>query len=162
MPAKVWQEHNMQKSSIPHNALVVVGDGVRAVFLRNSGTIMNPSLAVENVFERSNPPNREQGTDKPPHGGSAAPRGPRNNIEPTDWHQISEDRFAREIADKLYDLAHQQRFRCLLIVAPPKVLGQLRKSMHKEVLDRIEAEVPKELAQTSVRALQQELARWHP
>ncbi len=152
----------MEKSTIPHNALVVVGDGVRAVFLRNSGTIMNPSLAVENVFEQSNPPNREQGTDKPTHASSPARRGPRNSIAPTDWHQMAEDRFAREIADKLYDLAHQRRFQCLLIVAPPKLLGQLRKSMHKEVTDRIEAEVPKELAQTSVRAIQRELASWHP
>lgn len=152
----------MEKSSIPHNALVVVGDGARAVFLRNSGTIMSPSLALESVFEQSNPPNREQGTDKPPHGGSAAPRGPRNNIEPTDWHGQAEVRFAREIADKLYDLAHRRTFQCLLIVAPPKVLGRLRKSMHKEVTARIEAEIPKELATGSVRAIQQELNTWHP
>lgn len=152
----------MEKSTIPHNALVLVGDGARAVFLRNSGTIMSPSLAVENVFEHHNPPTREQGTDKPPHGGTAAPRGPRNNIEPTDWHQLAEDRFAREIADKLYDMAHQHRFERLLIVAPPKILGTLRKSLHKEVRDRIEAEVPKEFAAGSVRAIQQELATWHP
>jgi protein required for attachment to host cells len=155
------QEHDMEKSSIPHNALVVVGDGLRAVFLRNSGTIMNPSLAVESVFEQINPPNREQGTDKPPHGGTKAPRGPRNNIEQTDWHQMAEERFAREIADKLYDLAHRRTFQCLLIVAPPKVLGCLRKSMHKEVLDRVEAEIPKELATGSVREIQQVLATCH-
>ena len=152
----------MEKTTIPHNALVLVGDGIRAVFLRNSGTIMNPSLAVESVFEQSNPPNREQGTDKPPHAASAAPRGPRNSIAPTDWHQMAEDRFARAIANRLYDLAHQRRFQCLLIVAPPRLLGQLRKSMHKEVVDRIEAEVPKELAAISLRAIQQELAGWHP
>jgi protein required for attachment to host cells len=152
----------MEKSQIPHNALVLVGDGLRAVFLRNSGTIMNPNLAVESVFEQDNPPNREQGTDKPPHGGTKAPRGPRNHIDQTDWHQLAEDRFAREIADKLYDLAHRRTFQCLLIVAPPKVLGRLRKSMHKEVLDRVEAEIPKELAASSVRAIQQELATWHP
>jgi protein required for attachment to host cells len=156
------QEHDMAKSSIPHNALVFVGDGSRALFFRNAGTIMNPSLAVENIFEQTNPPNREQGTDQPPHGGAAAIRGPRSSIEPTDWHQMAEDRFVRGIADKLYDLAHRRTFQCLLIVAPPKVLGVLRKAMHKEVLDRIEAEIPKELATSSVRAIQQELATWHP
>jgi protein required for attachment to host cells len=158
-PRKPGQEHEMEKSTIPHNALVMVGDGARAVFLRNSGTIMNPSLAVEDVFQQTNPPNREQGTDKPPR---AAPRGPRNSIEPTDWHQLAEDRFAREIADKLYALAHRRRFQCLLIVAPPRLLGQLRKSMHKEVTDRIEAEIPKEWAAVSVHAIQKELASWHP
>lgn len=32
----------MQKASIPHDALVFVGDGTRALFLRNRGTIQKP------------------------------------------------------------------------------------------------------------------------
>lgn len=147
----------MERTSIPHDALVLVGDGARAIFLRNNGTIMNPDLAVENVFEQNNPPTREQGTDKPTRNSI----GPRSAIEQTDWHQLGEDRFAREIADELYRLAHERRFQRLLIVAPPRVLGTLRQSLHKEVLDRIEAEVPKLLTKSSVRDIQQELAGWH-
>ena len=144
----------MERTGIPHDALVLVGDGLRAIFLRNNGTVMQPELAVENMFEQENPPTREQGTDRPTRGPS---RNPRGNIEQSDWHQLNEDRFATEIADKLYHLAHANRFQRLVIVAPPKILGALRQSLHKEVLDKIEAEVPKELATYSVPAIQREL-----
>jgi protein required for attachment to host cells len=147
----------MPKSKIPHDALVLVGDGARAVFFRNNGTPLHPELAVENMFEQDNPPTREQGTDKPTRGVSGAPRG---NIEQTDWHQLNEDRFASEIADKLYQLAHTNRLGRLVIVAPPKVLGTLRQSLHKEVLEHIEAEVPKEFASMPVSVIQQQIASW--
>ena len=37
----------MHKASIPHDALVFVGDGTRVLFVRNRGTIQKPGLAVE-------------------------------------------------------------------------------------------------------------------
>ena len=110
----------MHKTSIPHDALVFVGDGARAVFLRNRGSIQKPDLAVEIVLEQKNPPTREQGTDRP--GRVHERLGPRrSSVEDTDWHQLAEDRFAVEIADALYRLAHANRFQRLIIVAPPKV-----------------------------------------
>ena len=149
----------MDKTSIPHDALVLVSDGSRAVFFRNRGTIQKPELVVENVFEQKNPPTREQGTDRP--GRVHARMGPRQSaVENTDWHQLAEDRFALEIADALYRLAHARHFERLIVVAPPKVLGTLRKAFHKEVLDRLEAEVPKELAAYSVNEIRSELASW--
>ncbi len=148
-------------SGIPYNALVLVGDGVRALFFRNSGTPMSPKLAVEKQLEQVNPPNREQGTDRPTRGpkGFGSARG---NIEPSDWHQLNEERFATEIAEQLYQMAHANRFQRLIIVAPPKVLGSLRKSLHKEVLERVEAEVPKELAASPLREIERELSSWRP
>src|SRR5690348_11015947 len=136
-------------AQIPHDALVMVGDGARCLFFRNQGTVLEPKLAVENVFEQHNPLTHELGTDRPTRGsdfggGWATNVGsPRSNIEQTDWHQLNEDRFTKDIAKKLYQLAHANRSQRLVIVAPPKVLGVLRKSLHKEVLARVEAEVPK-------------------
>ena len=150
---------------IPKDALVMVGDGARAIFFRNSGTDLEPKLNVENVFEQDNPPTREQGTDRPTRGadftgGWATNVGsPRSNIGQTDWHQLNEDRFAKDIANKLYQLAHANRFEKLVIVAPPKVLGTLRQALHKEVLERVAAEVPKEFAKTPIPAIQEELSR---
>jgi protein required for attachment to host cells len=149
----------MRKASIPHDALVFVGDGTRAVFFRNRGTIQKPDLAVETVLQQENPPTREQGTDRP--GRVHARIGPaRSAVEDTDWHRLAEDRFAVETADALYRLAHANHFQRLIVVAPPKVLGTLRKAFHKEVQDRLEAEVTKEVASYSLSDIKHELASW--
>lgn len=150
----------MHKPGIPHDALVLVGDGTRAVFFRNRGSVQQPRLVVEHILEQQNPPTRAQGTDRPGRraGGDAGTL--RSAIEETDWHQLGEERFAQEIADRLYRSAHANQFQRLIIVAPPKVLGALRKTLHKAVLERLEAEVPKELAGYSVPSLCSELASW--
>jgi protein required for attachment to host cells len=143
----------------------MVGDGARAIFFRNTGSALEPKLTVENVFEQDNPPTREQGTDRPTRGadftgGWAGNVGsPRSNIEQTDWHQLNEDRFAKDVAEKLYELTHAHRLERLVIVAPPKVLGTLRKSLHKEVLACVEAEVPKDLAHAPITTIQDELSK---
>src|SRR3954467_15196562 len=118
---------------VPHNALVLVGDGQKALFLRNRGNAQRPRLVVERILERDNPPTREQGTDRP--GRSNASVGvARSAMEETDWHDIAEERFAGELAEALYRHAHAGRFEKLVIIAPPRVLGNLRKSLHPEVV----------------------------
>ena len=142
---------------IPRNALVLVGDGMRAMFLKNTGSPMAPNLVVARVLEQQNPPTREQGTDRPGRRAGVDFSTQRSAVEETDWHQLAEDRFATNIADALYRSAHANRYQRLIIVAPPKVLGTLRKSLHKEVRQRVTAEVPKDLARHSVSNIQREL-----
>jgi protein required for attachment to host cells len=149
-----------QKVGLPHGVLVLVGDGSKALFFKNTGTPLHPKLVVAGMLEQENPPTREQGTDRPGRYASNATPTFRSAVEQTDWHQLAEDRFASRIADALYQGAHANQYQLLIIVAPPKVLGTLRKSLHKEVLSRIEAEVPKELATYTVPELQKELATW--
>ena len=62
----------MDKLRIPHNALVFVGDGRKALFLRNDGDKTVPNLKTERVFEDDNPPSHEQGTDRPGHLGKGS------------------------------------------------------------------------------------------
>jgi len=50
---------------IPHDAFVFVGDGRKAMFLRNEGDAMFPYLKTERVFVDENPPSHEQGTERP-------------------------------------------------------------------------------------------------
>ena len=62
----------MSKLTIPHNAFVFVGDGGKALFLRNEGDEKFPNLVIERVFaeEIRRPANREQ---TPPAAPSPAP-----------------------------------------------------------------------------------------
>jgi protein required for attachment to host cells len=51
--------------TIPSGALVLIGDGRKALFLRNKGTPLHAELVTERVLEQRNPPTHEQGTDRP-------------------------------------------------------------------------------------------------
>jgi protein required for attachment to host cells len=152
-------------SLIPAQALVMVGDGEQARFLRNVGTPLEPKLQLEDVMAQHNPATRDQGTDHPTRGskfgsGVASRAGaPRSNLEQADWHQINEDRFAKDMATRLYELAHAGRYRHLVIVVPPKALGALRQELHEEVRKRVVAEVPKEMTSAPVERIQAELSR---
>lgn len=156
---------NFQKTSkeavldqqIPHDALVLIGDGARALFFRNRGAPGHLRLAVEQVLENDNPATRDQGADQP--GRTFASVGSRRSaMEQTDWHQLAEDRFADDIATALYKQAHAGRFEKLVIVAPPKILGALRKAAHKEVADKIVAELPKDLTSHPIEEIEKLLA----
>jgi protein required for attachment to host cells len=143
---------------IPHDALILVGDGEKALFLRNAGDETYPNLTVERLFEHDNPPTREKGTDRP--GRMSAPgNGPRSSVENADWHTLEKEHFARTIADQLNRLAHAGRFEQLVIVAPPATLGNLRSHLHREVQSRVIAEVDKTLTQHPVHEIERLLTR---
>lgn len=139
----------MESVQVPTNALVLVSDGRRARLMRNQGTPVKPQLIVEQSLTRVNPPTREQGTDKPGrmHGSDGVSR---SAIEQTDWHAQEEERFAAEIAELLYKLGHAGNYEELVVVAPPKMLGDLRAKFHQEVSKAVVAELPKDLTQYSV------------
>jgi protein required for attachment to host cells len=46
---------------IPHNAFVFVGDGTKALILRNEGDAQILNLKTERVFTDANPATHEQG-----------------------------------------------------------------------------------------------------
>ena len=142
---------------IPHNALVLIGDGQKALFLRNKGNPRRVTLAVERILERDNPPTREQGTDRPGRA-SASVGAARSAMEEVDWHHIAKERFAGELAEALYRYAHANRFEKLVIIAPPKTLGELRKAFRAEVAARIAAEIPKELTSHPVAQIERLVA----
>ncbi|NJL72812.1 MAG: hypothetical protein HC888_15250 [Candidatus Competibacteraceae bacterium] len=90
----------MAKINLPHDAFVFVGDGRKALFLRNEGDEKFLNLKTERVLVDQNPPTREQGTDQP--GRSFASVGSRRSaVEEADWHVLEEQRFAHEVAAAL-------------------------------------------------------------
>ena len=146
----------MADVDIPNEALILVGDGEKALFLRNKGSREDVRLKVENILWHDNPASHEQGTDEP--GRAFASVGTaRSAMDETDWHQLGEERFVTEVARTLNTLAQAKKFDALIVVAPPKVLGQLRKEFHKEVTDRITGELPKELTTHYLPAIEKVL-----
>ena len=148
----------MSKIHMPHDALVLVGDGRKAIFLRNHGDEKFPDLRVERVFTDINPPTHEQGTDKPGRAYSSAGGGRRSGIEGTDWHDIEEHKFAREVAAALEKFVRDSKIRALVIASPPRTLADLRQALHPDVKKCIIAEFAKDLTKHPVNEIEKQLA----
>jgi protein required for attachment to host cells len=134
----------------------VVADGEKALFLENKGDGLYPNLEVVREIVEENPPTREQGSDRPGRLNDG-PSAHRSAVADTDWHRIAKTRFADEIAEKLYKAAHRGDFQEIVLVAPPLVLGEMRKKLHKEVLDRVVGEFAKTLTNHSVPEIEKSL-----
>lgn len=139
----------MPEIKLKHGAWVVVADGEKALFLKNEGDALHPNLEVVREMHDDNPPTRAQGTDRPGRYADAS-TSHKSAFTETDWHRLEKEHFADQIAERLYRMAHRGDFDDLIVVAPPQVLGEMRKKMHKEVTDRISAEIPKTLTKQPV------------
>ncbi len=147
----------MSGVTIEHDAWVMVGDGEKALFLRNEGDATYPNLEVVDVMEQDNPRSGEQGTDRP--GRAFSSMGSRRSaMQETNWHKLEKHRFAKEIADTLYSAAHKGKYSKLVIAAPPMILGDIRKALHKEVSDKVVAEVSKDLTNMPAHEIERILA----
>ncbi len=129
---------------LPNRSVVLVADGRKLMFLRNEGDAEHPNLVVERKIEEESLSSEEQATDGPGTTFSSSGAG-RSSYEPTDFHQLQEDRFAADAADLLKRRALRNDYESLIVIAPPKTLGELRKHYHTEVSARLTGEIDKDL-----------------
>ena len=148
----------MNKLHIPQDAFVFVGDGRKALFLRNAGDERFPNLKTERVLVDDNPPTHEQGTDRPGRAFKRAGTNLRSGVEITDWHDLEEHRFAQRVATAMEHLVRERNAKALIVVAPPRTLADLRKAFHADVKRRIIAEIDKDLTKHPVDQIEKHLA----
>ncbi len=102
----------MPLNSLKNRTWILVADGARALLIRNEGSATQPKFALIRRYKQENPATREQGTDRPGRTNDAGTH--KSAMEPTDWHQIAEDRFVHELAEVIgaafqrneFELAH--------------------------------------------------------
>jgi protein required for attachment to host cells len=148
---------SMSRVSIPHDALVFVGDGRKALFLRNAGDETLPNLTTERVFTDENPSTHEQGTDRPGRAFKRAGTNLRSSVEATDWHELEKERFVARVAAALERLVRAEKVKKIVIVAPPRTLAELRHAFHADVKNRIVAEIDKDLTNRPVWEIEKHL-----
>ncbi|MEO7505363.1 MAG: host attachment family protein, partial [Sphingomicrobium sp.] len=78
----------------------------------------------------------------------------RPTYEETDFHQLEEDRWAKQAAEAVNKRALTNDFDALAIIAPPKTLGELRKSLHKEAAKRVVCEISKEMTGHTIKDIE--------
>jgi len=134
----------MDRIALKNGLWLVVADGEKALFLKNEGDALHPNFQVVREMEQDNPPTREQGVDRPGRH-SDGPSAHNSAYEETDWQRLGKERFADDIAERLYKMAHRGDFKQIVLIAPPFVLGELRKKLHQEVADKVVGEIAKTL-----------------
>ena len=148
----------MDKHPIPAQALILVCDGRKALFLRNVGDEVFPNLKVVKILaDRPNPPTHLQGTDRP---GRVLDRasGRHSAVEQSDWHELEEAEFARTVATALNERTAAGDVDKIIIVAPPRTLAELRTSFSETVRGRVIAEHHKDLTKHPVHEIERMLA----
>jgi protein required for attachment to host cells len=129
---------------VPHDSFVLVADGKKMLVFRNEGDSEFPRLEVVGKGSTPDAPDRDRKSDAPGRSFSSVGAG-RSAYEEADFHQLEEDRFAADTAEMLRKRALDGDFESLIIVAPPRTLGELRKHYHKEVERRLAGEIAKDL-----------------
>lgn len=147
----------MTTLTLPHDAVVFIGDGQRALFLRNVGDAEFPNLKAERVFKEKDSPTHEQGTDRPGRAFKRAGTNVRSSVETTDWHELEKEQFAARVAAALERLVRASDTRKIVVVAPPRTLAELRRVFHADVKARIVAEVNKDLTKEPVWEIEKHL-----
>ena len=166
---------------IPHNTFVLVADGRKMLFFRNEGDAAALNLQVELAEEHADALDHElkrdaagrasstqTGASAPAvaqggsnqnmgRGGGAQFAPSRGSMGEPDYHQQEEDRFAAEVAEMLKNRALANAFESLIVIAPPKTLGELRKHYHKAVSSRLLGELAKDLTGRPVPEIEKAL-----
>lgn len=128
---------------IPHNALILVADGRKAVLLRNDSAGANLSLRLERRLEP------EILEDDGPSGARPAEQTTRQTDEAT---------FAKQLSQRLYRMLQRHEFEALVLAADPQTLGQMRAAMHKEVERSIVVTIDKNLTNHTLPQIADALA----
>lgn len=145
---------------LPHKAWVLVGDGRKALVLRNEGDAAFPNLRAVSVFtDAANPATAALGTDRPGRTVERA-TGRRSGMDETDWHEIAEQRFAQKVGAAL--CAREHDIAALVVVAPPKTLAELRETFSEALKRKIVAEVNKDLTKHPVHEIERLLSAGSP
>ncbi len=135
----------------PTKTWILIANGSGAGMVEHTGpgkglSLLDMTWTAEPVAEFS---------DKP--GRSFKRVGPtRHGLQSAGVEQ--NEAFARTLAADLWELRSQNRFDRLVIVAPPGLLGNLRKQLPEPLKADITAEIPKDLTNVPATRLPEHLS----
>ena len=147
----------MSAIAVHNGAWVLVGDGRRALFFQNHGDADLLDLRVLETRIDDNPSTREQGSDAPGRTFAAASAHGRSAVQNTDWHELEEERFARAMADRINAAAESGVLKEIVIVAPPKTLGEIRKDLSTKARGAVKGEIHKDFTRHPLQEIEKAL-----
>jgi protein required for attachment to host cells len=146
----------MNKIRLPEGIWVVVCDGAKALVLENTGDAEFPKLVMRAADKSFAPPTRELGTDAPTRVRQSVGTA-HSAAEQTDWHDKAETDFLTELVKRLDAAVLAKAARRLVIVAPPRALGVMRKHYTDRLRGALDAEIDKDLTAVPVHEIEKRL-----
>lgn len=140
---------------------ILIADGARARILENEGPGKGIHPAIDEEFRKALPKTSEMGTDRPGRGQESATTA-RHAVETPDWHRFEKEKFAKEMAGMLDQAAELGAYDRLILVAPPKTLGNLRSALSANTRKKITGELDKDLTPLTLGELPDHLAKLLP
>lgn len=138
-------------------AYVLVADGGHAKIyeaIRENGDL---EVKLLDYFQHDTSPTRDIGVEKPSRVFDST-GGHRHAAEPkVDFHQQAETDFMKDVSSLLEKLYIEHIFDKLVLMAAPRALGDLRKSLSKEVQNVIVAEINKDLTKAETEEIRTRL-----
>ena len=137
---------------------ILVADGARARILINQGVDKGLEAVGGEKHAATHAPTRDLGSERPGRtfdsvGGGRHAKEPR-----VDWHEFEKHQFAKKMAAVL-DRAAGKDFDRLILVAPPKTLGDLRGALSKQTSGLISGELNKDLTMFALHELPEHLGK---
>jgi protein required for attachment to host cells len=130
---------------------LVVADGRRArIYSARRGDI---GLTELHSLIGDARPTHEIGTDRPGRVHESA-TSERHAMAPrVDWSRQAKQQFAGEVAALVNEGGLKKSYDRLIVVAPAEALGDLRKAFDRHALDRVGAEIEKDLTKLAPHEL---------
>lgn len=123
---------------LPNNCLILVATGAEAKLFRSQ----NGSLKADGHWTPQNL------ADEGPSGKSPPEQSDRESMEAT---------FSKQIAERLYSMAHDGRYDDLVLIADPDTLGEVRPLLHLEVTSKIKMEMDKTLINSTIEDIEKSI-----
>ncbi len=139
---------------------IVVADHQRARVYENDGPGKGMAEVPGLAFETHLRPDREIMADKPGRSHESATTG-RHAIEPrTDAHRLEGKRFVEGVVEALDQAAKRDAYQRLIVVAPPRALGEFRDALPARVRDKVTGELAEDLTKAPAEDLAGHLDRY--
>lgn len=142
----------------PIKTWILIADGARARILLNEGPGRGVKPALDREFHGTNAPGREIMADRPGRTFDSGGEG-RHAMEPhTNPREAEKRSFHHDLAQFLDKAVKRGDFDRLVIVAPPRTLGNLRAELSDSVQAKVTGELNKDLTHVAIHDLPDHLA----
>lgn len=135
-------------------SLIVVADRETARFFRHA----RPGAPLELAGELERPSEGDRNADRPGRAFESANTARHAMEPPTSYQDAERQAMAAEIADVVHTAIDQVEVDQLVLIAEPKILGQLRQALRKSARERVVLEIDSHLTQADPNELAKRLS----